>query len=161
MPPPRNQAPLHDADIEYSATYVIHAITAATKAELEDRLRPQGITIAQWCCMYVLYDHPGLSAAELGRRVFVSRQAIRKTVKQLRERGWVMQEQNGTRLGVVHLTAAGRGVLEDSLPAMHNIEQSMLDVLTPAERDQFTEMLLRCGRALGTQPEANASGESP
>src|SRR3974390_1685122 len=83
---------------------------AAMPAALDAALRGPRLTVAQYACLELLDQHPGLSNAELARGAFVTRQAMNLVLRGLQEGGLVTRPPRAPhgRALPAPLTAAGQ-----------------------------------------------------
>jgi DNA-binding MarR family transcriptional regulator len=80
--------------------------TQATKAAL---LRPLGLTPAQHNVLTVVHELPGITGAELSRRVFVTPQTITSTVNRLERDGLIVRTQHPVHRTLIEMTLTDRG----------------------------------------------------
>src|SRR5207244_1788274 len=95
------------------ATYLIKQLEWAVRANLDEIMRTFNITTLQYTALSVLSRHPGMSAAQLARRSFVSSQAANEMVSALERKGLVERgvDETNRRALKVFLTDAGADVL--------------------------------------------------
>jgi DNA-binding MarR family transcriptional regulator len=120
------------------------------RAVLEDRLRPLGLTAAQYLALRLVDHSPGLSNAELARELFVTPQTTIRVVQALTDEGLVYRTPNARhgRLLETHLTPKGVGLLAGARPLAEAAETEVLAALTPAQQDRLLSFLHRCTSAL-------------
>lgn len=113
---------------------------------LEDRLRPLGLTAAQYLALRLVDNSPGLSNAELARELFVTPQTTIRVVQALTDEGLVSRTPNARhgRLLEIHLTPKGSRLLAEARPLADAAETEVLAALTPAQRDRLLSFLQRC-----------------
>ena len=137
-------------------TYLIGRLERVLGRRLTGALEPWGLTLPAYTALSVLRVHDGLSNAQLARRSLVTPQSMIEALAQLVEDGYVRRsaDPDHGRIIRMHLTAAGRRVLERCDRAVDRVEQEMLAGLDADEAAELRTALLHCGRALeGTQPE--------
>ncbi|MGO3362232.1 MAG: MarR family winged helix-turn-helix transcriptional regulator [Corynebacterium sp.] len=80
---------------------------------MDRELRPLGLTVPQFACLRALGEEPGMSGAELARRMFVSRQSTSGVVGGLEGRALIERaaERGPQRQRATVLTGAGREIL--------------------------------------------------
>lgn len=84
-----------------------------------------------------------LPPGELARLSLVSAGAISQRVARAEQAGLVRREKGGPDGRSVHvtLTTAGHRLLDRSVDALLTHEEGLLDALTPAQRDQVSDLL--------------------
>lgn len=129
--------------------YLLKAAQAALHTRMEEALRPLGLGVSQYICLHLLADRPGISAAELAREAFVTRQSMNALLQTLVERGLVARSEASTgRALPAELTGAGRDALRRSERVVDDVEARMLAPLTENDRSDLRRSLLACVGAL-------------
>src|ERR1700761_9401023 len=84
---------------------------------VNDAIAPHGVTTAQIGLMRQLSNEPGLSGAELARRLLISPQGVQLALTALERRGLVERKQNPQhgRILQAYLTDEGRKVASSVL----------------------------------------------
>ncbi|MGH2720477.1 MAG: MarR family winged helix-turn-helix transcriptional regulator [Actinomycetota bacterium] len=120
------------------------------RSVLEDRLRPVGLTAAQYLALGLVDHSPGLSNAELARELFVTPQTTIRVVQALTDEGLVSRTPNARhgRLLETYLTPKGSRVLAGATPLADAAETEVLAALTPGQRDRLLRSLQRCTAGL-------------
>jgi len=92
-----------------------------------------------------LLQEPGLSGAELARRLLVTPQAAQLAIAALEERGLVERraDANHGRIVRTFLTEDGRQVVADCMGPALQAEDEFLSVLTAEERGILVDLLRR------------------
>jgi DNA-binding MarR family transcriptional regulator len=115
----------------------------AVQALKEQRLRPLGMAAAQYSLLISVHSDPGLTGAELARRLNVTPQAVASLVARLEQRGH-LERQPHPRHGHVqelHLTDAGRDALRQADAVIVEIEQRIAEKLGPEDSTRLTVLL--------------------
>ncbi|TXK18690.1 MarR family winged helix-turn-helix transcriptional regulator [Homoserinibacter sp. GY 40078] len=131
--------------------YVLKQAQSLLHLRMEEALKPLGLTVSQYSCLHHLRREPGISAATLARRTFVTRQSMNTMLRQLADRGIVRrpeQPDSGRALPTV-LTAAGDEALDRAQELVDRVEQRMLAGLTAFDRVALTHALEQCVSSLG------------
>ncbi|MFD0904432.1 MarR family winged helix-turn-helix transcriptional regulator [Actinomadura sediminis] len=133
-----------------SLLYMVKRLELAVRSNLDDIVRPAGVTALQYTALTVLERHDGLSAAQLARDSFVTAQSMADMVRALERRGLVRRERNpaSRRELLIHLTDAGRALLADLAGPVRRLEERMIDELTARQEEQFRRALSSAWRAL-------------
>lgn len=130
--------------------YAVKQAQALLHLRMEEALKPLQLTVSHYSCLYRLRLEPGISAAVLARRTFVTRQSMNVMLQQLIDRGLVgrpIQAENGRALPAV-LTPAGARALDAAQELVSGVERRMLSALTPNETAVLAKGLDACVRAL-------------
>jgi DNA-binding MarR family transcriptional regulator len=100
----------------------------------------------------VLARHPGLSAAQMAHRSFVSPQAGNEMVKILEKKGLITRTPDACNRHIkrINLTAAGRAVLSQCDVRIDRLEARMLGEVTPADTAVLRRALGACLRSLAS-----------
>lgn len=95
-----------------------------------------------------LVREPGLSGAELARRLLVTPQAAQLALTALEERGLVERrpDANHGRIVRTYLTHDGQRVVDESMASGLEAEEKFLSVLDAGERRTLTELLTRLAK---------------
>ena len=112
---------------------------------VNDAIRPYGVTPTQMGALNRLVQEPGLSGAELARRLLVTPQAAQLALAALEERGLVERrpDANHGRIVRTYLTDEGRRVVDDCMVLGLRAEDQFLAVLTAEERKTLIDLLRR------------------
>jgi DNA-binding MarR family transcriptional regulator len=137
-------------DLHLSVGYALKQAAAALRTAMDAGLRPLGLSVPQYACLELLGQRPGLSAAELARGAFVTRQSMHAVLLGLEERGLL------TRAAAPHgralptqLTDAGQAILAEASRIVASIERQMTQALTTEGRRRLHADLVACADALG------------
>jgi DNA-binding MarR family transcriptional regulator len=105
----------------------------------------------------------GLSQQELGDRLQIPRSRMVAIVDELEGRGLLERRPNPTdrRVRELHLTDAGRQLLDKAFQAAVAYEQQVSSPLDPKERDQLLDLLERVSAGLGMLSAAHAALREP
>jgi DNA-binding MarR family transcriptional regulator len=152
--------------VEPRISYVIARLERAIRAQINERLRPHGLTTLQYTTLSVLGSRgQPLSNAQLARRAYMTPQAMIEVLNALEKKGLIRRDQhpNHRRVYPASLTDEGRRVLTDCDASVEEMEEEMLAGFDPAQRVQFAEWLKDCVRALhaGLPPEASDRARTP
>lgn len=130
--------------------YVLKQAQALLHVRMEEALKPLQLTVSHYSCLHHLRLEPGISAAALARRTFVTRQSMNVMLQQLIDRGLVARSDradSGRALPSL-LTSAGADTLDAAQALVDRVEQRMLSGLTPSESAALARGLAACVRSL-------------
>lgn len=109
----------------------------------EQRLRPLGIAPAHYALLMSVHRGPGLTGAELARRLNVTPQAVASLVSRLTERGW-LERRPHPRHGHVqelHLTDDGRRALTGADSEIAALEARIVERLGAEDAARLAALL--------------------
>ena len=118
------------------------------RVALDAALADAGLTTAQYATIAAVAEEPGLSNADLARRVFVTPQTMHGVVRGLDGAGWVERTRGDGRTVEIRLTDVGRSALAQGHLAAADVERRMTAGLGSAEVEATRAALLECCRAL-------------
>lgn len=138
-------------DLNRSVGYALKQAAAALRTAMDAGLRPLGLSVPQYACLELLGQRPGLSAADLARGAFVTRQSMHAVLLGLEERGLLARAATAPhgRALPTELTDAGRDILVQASRIVATIERRMTAVLPVDERQRLLADLVACTAALG------------
>ncbi|CAM5401362.1 hypothetical protein SALBM311S_09063 [Streptomyces alboniger] len=124
-------------------TWALRRAEWAVQARKDQRLRPLGMAAAQYALLMSIHSDPGLTGAELARRLNVTPQAVASQVARLEERGH-LERRPHPRHGHVqelHLTDVGLDSLRDADAVIVGIEERIAEKLGPKKTAQLRTLL--------------------
>ena len=131
--------------------YLLKHAQSLLHLRMEEALKPLQLTVSHYSCLYRLRLEPGISASELARRTFVTRQSMNVMLQQLIDRDLVTrptQADSGRALPTA-LTPAGERALDAAQALVTGVERRMLAGLTPSGSAGLAQGLAACVEALG------------
>lgn len=131
------------ANAQDRVTWALRRTEWAVQARKDQRLRPLGIAAAQYTLLISVHGDPGLTGAELARRLNVTPQAVASQVARLEERGQLERRPHPRHRHVqeLHLTDAGRDSLRDADAVIVGIEEQIAEKLGPKKAAQLRTLL--------------------
>lgn len=126
----------------------------AMMAAKERALAPFGLTVSQYGTLRVLLDHPGAPGAEVARQCLVTPQAITTVLANLEQRDLIRRRPHPYHrtLREVHLTDAGRRLVEQADRAAVEVEARLVAGLSTRDVDLLQRVLRRCADNLAPDP---------
>ena len=132
---------------------LIRDVELAARASLESVVRPMRLGANQYLTLTLLERSPGMTAAQLAARSFVTRQSMADTITALGAMHMISRHRNAQdrRAWRLKLTAAGRDLVARARPAVHGLERRVLADLGEMDTDDLQRVLHACARALGVR----------
>jgi len=126
--------------------YLVKQVELASRARLDEIVRPAGLTALQYTALTVLERHDDMSSAQLARRSFVTAQSMADMITALEGRALIERHRDRVdrRRLVVSLTAEGRALLDRYRPEVAALEQTMLAGLSGPEVATLRAALVAC-----------------
>jgi DNA-binding MarR family transcriptional regulator len=112
-------------------SWALRRAETAVVALKEQRLRPLGMATAHYSLLISVHTEPGLTGAELARRLGVTPQAVASLVTRLENNGQVERREHPRHRHVqeLHLTDAGREALRAADAVVADVERLVTDEL--------------------------------
>jgi DNA-binding MarR family transcriptional regulator len=131
------------AEAQNRLLWALRRAELGARALKEQRLRPLGMVPAHYSLLMSVHGEPGLTGAELARRLDVTPQAVASLVTRLVDKGQLERRSHARHRHVqeLHLTDAGRELLKSADAVIVSIEQQVIDRLGPDSAARFTALL--------------------
>ncbi|MGP3961011.1 MarR family winged helix-turn-helix transcriptional regulator [Nonomuraea sp. 3N208] len=141
----QNDADLVTIDALDRVTWALRRTELAVQALKEQRLRSLDMAVAHYSLLISVHHEPGLTGAELARRLNVTPQAVASLVARLEGRGQLERREHPRHRHVqeLHLTDAGREALRAADVVIAGVEQQITDDLGPDASAQLRALLAR------------------
>jgi DNA-binding MarR family transcriptional regulator len=112
---------------------------------INDAIKIHGVSTAQIGVLRQLSNEPGLSGAELARRLLISPQGVQLALTALERRGFVERKQDPQhgRILQAYLTGEGRKIAETVVSDAISAHEDVFGVLTAGEQQTLRELLGR------------------
>jgi DNA-binding MarR family transcriptional regulator len=112
---------------------------------VNDAISSHGVSTAQIGVLRQLSNEPGLSGAELARRLLISPQGVQLALTSLERRGLVERKQDPQhkRILQAYLTDEGRNVVATVLGDAVAAHEEVFGVLSAQEQETLRELLSR------------------
>jgi DNA-binding MarR family transcriptional regulator len=123
--------------------YLLNQANQAVRTNIEQDLRPLGLTGIQYTVLSIVGAREGISSAELSRRFFVTPQTMNEIVSALEKRGLLAREQSARskRILTATLTEAGRAVLVEADLVADRIEADAFRHLSEGDFGELRRIL--------------------
>ncbi|MCB8962793.1 MAG: MarR family transcriptional regulator [Ardenticatenales bacterium] len=120
----------------------------AVNARVNNHLSTATLSVSQFGALETLYHLGPLEQGEIGAKILRSSGNLSLVIDSLATRGLVVRQRDpeDRRRIIIHLTEAGRQVIDNLFPPhVANIVQEMA-VLSPEEQEQMAALCRRVGR---------------
>lgn len=132
---------------------------AASRAAIEMRkvftqnMEPLGLKIAEYSILMLVAHNPEINQQRLGAALDISPPNMAVTIDRMAARGWVnrVRGTRDRRAQHIHLTAAGRALVDKARKISATMEESALAMLSQAERALLIELLRKVYGARSTR----------
>ncbi|AQZ70526.1 MarR family transcriptional regulator [[Actinomadura] parvosata subsp. kistnae] len=131
-------------------TWALRRTELAVQALKEQRLRSLDMAVAHYALLISVHSEPGLTGAELARRLNVTPQAVASLVARLEGRGQIERREHPRHRHVqeLHLTDAGRAALRAADEVIDGVERQIVDSLGPDAGAQLRALLDQVAEAV-------------
>jgi len=133
-------------NLDHWIVYRLWRISQEAGFELEAWYKKEfGLSATEWHSLAILADHAPLSAKELAKMLDITQVQMTRSISKLLKDDLVYRntDSDDRRRVVLGLTGKGNRLYRKIAPKAAAIEQKMLSVLTPGERDQFFALFSR------------------
>jgi MarR family transcriptional regulator, organic hydroperoxide resistance regulator len=128
------------------AAQLMKRILVHFRSQIDEALRPQGVTTAQLQVLYAIRNEPGASGAQLARACYVTPQSAQSLLKGLEEGGWIVRVKDkvNDRILVAQLTQSGEELLETAEKAARVIEKRVWKGVSDESVETLNRVLEQC-----------------
>lgn len=140
------------SETERSIGYLVKRVQQGLRRRCDAALKPTGLSMAQYAVLRALAEHPDVSAAELARLCFVTRQSLQDVLAGIRTAGLVetVDAPPRGRARSLSLTRRGSRQLKAADDAVSGVQAVMLQGISPSARRNVSEVLIRCAENVET-----------
>ncbi|MFD5028800.1 MarR family winged helix-turn-helix transcriptional regulator [Streptomyces sp. NPDC058373] len=118
----------------------------ALRATLDSALQGSGLSFSEYCVMELVRAHPGITAASLAERIFITRQALGRTVARLNTAGLLAASPGPGPSRPLRVTPRGDALLADVQTAVLAAHDRLFAPLEAQERLALIDMVGRCSK---------------
>ncbi len=128
---------------EESYGYLSNYLARLFVRSMEQRIRPLGVSMAQFAAMLVLLDEEDLSQIEVSRRVLVEQPTIANTLKRMKRDGLVEHKADVTdgRRRLFFLTPKAKAIISNLLDEAQVVNKCATNGMDEAEQQQLKKLL--------------------
>ena len=116
------------------------------RGQLDEELRPYGVTTAQLKLLWAIRQEPGSSGAQLSRMCEVTPQSAQSLIQKAEADGWIIRAKDklNDRILTASLTPAGEEMLKTAERVVQIVEERLWHGVSPATLAQMSEVFERC-----------------
>ena len=128
------------------AAQLMKRILIHFRSQMDEALRPQGVTTAQLHVLKTIHNEPGVSGAQLARACYVTPQSAQSLLKGLETGGWIVRVKDkvNDRILVARLTPSGEELLETAETAARVIEKKVWKGVSDEAVGSLNALLEQC-----------------
>jgi DNA-binding MarR family transcriptional regulator len=154
MTPPPGPRPADDAGppagldqsrLTHLVGYAASRASIELKKSFARHLGPLGLKAVEFSILVLVAANPEANQKQIGQALDVSAPNMAITLDRMVERGWVerVRSTRDRRSMLIHLTPAGRELVQRAERIAATMEQGALRMLSSAERALLVELLLK------------------
>jgi DNA-binding MarR family transcriptional regulator len=116
------------------------------RGQMDERLRPEGVTTAQLVVLKAVQDEPGAFGAQLARACHVTPQSAQALLKSLEDGGWIVRTKDTVNERILNakLTPSGVKMLETGEKLARVIEKKLWQGIPDSAVEALNKTLVRC-----------------
>ncbi len=128
------------------AAQLMKRILVHFRGQIDEALRPQGVTTAQLQVLYAIRNEPGASGAQLARSCYMTPQSAQSLLQGLEEGGWIVRVKDkvNDRILVAQLTQSGETLMETAESAARVIEKKVWNGVSDNAVRSLNTVLEQC-----------------
>ncbi|NYF89155.1 MarR family transcriptional regulator [Tunturiibacter empetritectus] len=137
------------------AAQMMKRILIHFRSQMDEALRPQGVTTAQLHILKTLREEPGVSGAQLARLCYVTPQSAQSLLTGLARDGWIVRNKGrgNDRILAARLTAEGEELLQEAEKMVKVIEGKLWRGVAESSIEALNGVLEQCLANLGPEPD--------
>lgn len=135
--------------------YLLRLAFQALRGAIDQAARQHGLTAPQYATMNVLLKEPGLTGAQIARQSHLSPQTVNEIVVKLEASGLAKRKphKRDKRILCGYLTPTGEQLFNQVDAEVRRIEDQVLEVMRPEDRESLARGLVLCMRMSGEGAE--------
>jgi len=150
------------SDDERHIGFLISDVARLMRTAFDRRVRDLGLTRSQWLVINRLHRRPGATQSELAEMLEVEKATAGRMVDRMENKGWVVRRADATdrRVNRLHLTSEADLLQVQLSQIADRTVDDALALLSPRERDRFSESMRRVKRQLQAMLEPEPADEA-
>ena len=128
------------------AAQMMKRIMVHFRSQMDEKLRPQGVTTAQLHMLKVIRDEPCGSGAQLARACYMTPQSAQALLRSLEDGGWITRTKDrvNERILIAQLTPSGVELLDTAARLARVIEKRLWQGVPDSGVEALNRTLMRC-----------------
>jgi DNA-binding MarR family transcriptional regulator len=128
------------------AAQMMKRIMVHFRSQMDEQLRPEGVTTAQLHVLKVIREESGASGAQLARSCYVTPQSAQALLKGLEDGGWITRTKDrvNDRILIAELTPSGEELLQTAKKLARVIEKRLWRGVEREAVEALNDVLTRC-----------------
>ncbi|WP_433210447.1 MarR family winged helix-turn-helix transcriptional regulator [Dactylosporangium sp. CS-047395] len=141
--------------IDACSTFLVRHAWLTLRGVVAEALVAHELSVAQFASLLLLEESPGMSVADVARKVSTARQSANEMLTGLEKAGLVERRQhpNDRRSQQIFLTEAGRARVGEAVPAVQAVEARLASGFTQDELAVVNAWLRRMTEAPAAESE--------
>jgi DNA-binding MarR family transcriptional regulator len=138
-------APLDQSRLTHLVGYAASRAAIEMKKVFAKHFGPLKLKVSEFSLLVLVASNPRVNQKQLGQALDISPPNMAVTIDRLVERGWVerVRSTQDRRAMQIHLTAAGKDLVQRAEKIAATMENPSLRVLSAAERALLIELLMK------------------
>ncbi|HEY4067908.1 MAG TPA: MarR family transcriptional regulator [Burkholderiaceae bacterium] len=143
MPAPKSPAVLDTSRMSHLVGYAASRAAITLRKVFAQHMEPLDLKIVEFSILMLVAQNAQVNQKQLGEALDISAPNMAVTLDRMVERGWVERVRGTTdrRAQHIHLTPAGKALVQRAEKIAATMESPALAVLSPAERALLIELL--------------------
>jgi MarR family transcriptional regulator, lower aerobic nicotinate degradation pathway regulator len=139
------------SDIEAHLGYWLRTVSNAVSQRFARSVEAEGVTVAEWVFLRMLYDLEGIAPSQLAERMGMTKGAISKLADRLVDKELVSRDAkaDGQRGQMLMLKPAARQLVPRLAALADQNDTMFFGALSPEERDELERLLRLIARERG------------
>lgn len=127
---------------------------------LDSALAGSALSFSEYCVLELVRSQPGVTAASLAQQIFITRQALGRTITRLADSGLLASLSGPGPSRPLRTTPVGDALLQRMQQHVLDAHDRLFAPLTMSEREALIEMVKRCSDARHTVSASQPSDEA-
>ena len=128
------------------AAQMMKRILIHFRSQMDEKLRPEGVTTAQLHVLKTIRSEPGGSGAQVARACYLTPQSAQALLKSLEVGGWIVRSKDrvNERILIARLTPIGEELLETAEKLVRAIEKKLWRGIPEGDVEAMNKTLEQC-----------------
>ncbi|TNJ62844.1 MarR family transcriptional regulator [Paenibacillus hemerocallicola] len=115
------------------------------RREVEELLKPTGLTHTQWSALGVVRHYPGITSSQLEHILMIERPSVTSLMNGLANKGLIVRKDHPDdgRYKRIYLTEAGEKLAEETRQFAQVVENRVKERMTEAEFESLKMLLVK------------------